>query len=396
MSLISRRQKELLLNDVARMINNNNHTAFANHAKEAESISNGELKLYIDSPKKEFVIKSGKKEIRFNCSEQNIKELSEIKFNNDTSLKGVSDELTLPSSTIALSTKGGQQIKQSIDNKADKEHTHDNYADKEHTHDNDADKEHTHDNYADKEHIHDNYADKTELTQLINNKADILHDHPEYQPIGDYATKDELLSKSDKEHTHDNYAEKEHTHDNYADKSHTHDKYADKDHTHYGIDSKDDLEEFIKDVMEDPWYVKLFHGLEVCSDVYQYGLIAGMQAQILAIHSALAANSIVDGIQTTSSLGTCLNGFASKIKGAADTIKKIGNSFDSIKEPIKKILEPINKVANKVEQYSKIVDNFSNCESLDAAKEMIRRAANGAPLDVLPEPSNAITKPLLS
>ena len=376
MSLISRRQKELLLNDVARMINNNNHTAFANHAKEAESISNGELKLYIDSPKKEFVIKSGKKEIRFNCSEQNIKELSEIKFNNDTSLKGVSDELTLPSSTIALSTKGGQQIKQSIDNKADKEHTHDNYAEKEHT--------------------HDNYADKTELTQLINNKADILHDHPEYQPIGDYATKDELLSKSDKEHTHDNYADKMHTHDNYADKSHTHDKYADKDHTHYGIDSKDDLEEFIKDVMEDPWYVKLFHGLEVCSDVYQYGLIAGMQAQILAIHSALAANSIVDGIQTTSSLGTCLNGFASKIKGAADTIKKIGNSFDSIKEPIKKILEPINKVANKVEQYSKIVDNFSNCESLDAAKEMIRRAANGAPLDVLPEPSNAITKPLLS
>ena len=376
MSLISRRQKELLLNDVARMINNNNHTAFANHAKEAESISNGELKLYIDSPKKEFVIKSGKKEIRFNCSEQNIKELSEIKFNNDTSLKGVSDELTLPSSTIALSTKGGQQIKQSIDNKADKEHTHDNYADKEHTHDNYADKEHIHDNYAEKEHTHDNYADKTELTQLINNKADILHDHPEYQPIGDYATKDELLSKSDKTHTHDNY--------------------ADKDHTHYGIDSKDDLEEFIKDVMEDPWYVKLFHGLEVCSDVYQYGLIAGMQAQILAIHSALAANSIVDGIQTTSSLGTCLNGFASKIKGAADTIKKIGNSFDSIKEPIKKILEPINKVANKVEQYSKIVDNFSNCESLDAAKEMIRRAANGAPLDVLPEPSNAITKPLLS
>ena len=39
MSIISRRQKELLLNDVARMINNNNHTAFANHAKISESVA---------------------------------------------------------------------------------------------------------------------------------------------------------------------------------------------------------------------------------------------------------------------------------------------------------------------------------------------------------------------
>ena len=57
MATISRRQKDILLNDVARMINNNNHTAFANHAKIAETVSNGDLKFYIDSPKKEFVIK---------------------------------------------------------------------------------------------------------------------------------------------------------------------------------------------------------------------------------------------------------------------------------------------------------------------------------------------------
>ena len=58
MSVISRRQKEILLSDVQRMINNNNHTAFANHAKIAERITNGDLAFYIDSPKKEFVIKN--------------------------------------------------------------------------------------------------------------------------------------------------------------------------------------------------------------------------------------------------------------------------------------------------------------------------------------------------
>ena len=59
MSIISRRQKDALLNDVARMINNNNHTAFANHAKTAESVGNSDLKLFVDAPKKEFVIRYG-------------------------------------------------------------------------------------------------------------------------------------------------------------------------------------------------------------------------------------------------------------------------------------------------------------------------------------------------
>ena len=51
MSIISRRQRLLLLNDVSRMINNIN-CAFANHAKIAERVSNGDLTFYIDSPKR--------------------------------------------------------------------------------------------------------------------------------------------------------------------------------------------------------------------------------------------------------------------------------------------------------------------------------------------------------
>ena len=54
MSVLSRRQKDSLLNDVARMINNNNHTAFANHAKISESVGNGDMKILVDAPKKEW------------------------------------------------------------------------------------------------------------------------------------------------------------------------------------------------------------------------------------------------------------------------------------------------------------------------------------------------------
>ena len=93
MSLISRRQRELLLNDVSRMINNNIHSAFANHAKVAESISNGDLKLYIDSPKKELVIKYGNNNIRFTIAEQMINELAGIIFKDKSILKGISDRL---------------------------------------------------------------------------------------------------------------------------------------------------------------------------------------------------------------------------------------------------------------------------------------------------------------
>ena len=114
MSVISRRQKEILLSDVQRMINNNNHTAFANHAKIAERITNGDLAFYIDSPKKEFVIKYGNKEIRFNCNDQQMTELKGIKFDDNSVIKGISDSTTSDSSNIALSTKWG------------KSHNHDN------------------------------------------------------------------------------------------------------------------------------------------------------------------------------------------------------------------------------------------------------------------------------
>ena len=156
MSAISRRQRDLLLNDVNRMINNNIHSAFANHAKIAECISNGDLKLYIDSPKKEVVIKYGNKNIRFTIAEQMINEIAGIVFNDKSIIKGISDSCLIPSSIIALSTKGASNLKSNIDNKADKNHTHDGYQPKGNYQPagNYAAANHTHSNYADKNHTH--------------------------------------------------------------------------------------------------------------------------------------------------------------------------------------------------------------------------------------------------
>lgn len=307
MSIISRRQKDALLNDVARMINNNNHTAFANHAKTAESVGNSDLKLLVDAPKKEFVIRYGKKEMRFNCSEQSIKELNEIVFNDNTKIKGISDTPS-SSSSVAFSAKGAQQLKQSIDNIASKEHNHD-------------------DKYAAKNHNHDNY-----------------------QPKG-------------------NYSEANHNHDS---------KYANKNHSHYGIDSKEDLKEFINDSIETPWYEVLWSGIEVASDVLQTGFILGLDAQIKAIYAALATNGIVDTAQSMSTLGTVLFGYANKFKSVADTITKVGKIFENVNDVCQTVTKPITYTAELLEKGAGVVEQFSDIKSAFEFKELVGRIQNGA------------------
>ena len=42
--IISRRQREALLDEMTRMLANKQHVAFANHAKIAERVSNGDRK----------------------------------------------------------------------------------------------------------------------------------------------------------------------------------------------------------------------------------------------------------------------------------------------------------------------------------------------------------------
>ena len=344
MSIISRRQKDALLNDVARMINNNNHTAFANHAKTAESVGNSDLKLFVDAPKKEFVIRYGKKEMRFNCSEQSIKELNEIVFNDNTKIKGISDTPS-SSASVAFSAKGAQQLKQSIDNIASKEHNHDDkYAAIEHNHD---------DKYADKNHTHDSYQPK-------GNYSEANHNHD--------------TKYADKNHGHDNYQPK----GNYSEANHNHDsKYADKNHSHYGIDSKDDLKEFINDITKDPWYIKLFKGIEIASDVLQTGFILGLDAQIKAIYAALATNGIVDTAQSMSTLGTVLFGYANKFKSVADTITKVGKIFENVNDVCQTVTKPIQYTADLLEKGAGVVEQFSDIKSAYEFKELVGRIQNG-------------------
>ena len=302
MSVISRRQRDLLLNDVNRMINNNIHSAFANHAKIAECISNGDLKLYIDSPKKEVVIKYGNKEIRFTIAEQKIAQIAGIVFNDKSIIKGISDSCLISSSNIALSTKGAKDIKNDIDNKADKNHNHD-------------------DKYADKNHNHD------------SKYADINHTHNGYQPKG-----------------------------NYAAANHTH-NYADKDHTHWNLPSDvDDFEEEIKTIVNGPKWWRIIKTVGkvvgVASDVVEFGTIAALQAQITALYQAMAANGLMDVAQTASTLGTSMMGYAKTFKNVGDSVQQLGKRFESIAEPCKKISNVLNKGADKLGEYSKIVDDF--------------------------------------
>ena len=309
MSIISRRQKEILLSDVQRMINNNNHAAFANHAKISDCVSNGDLKFFIDSPKKEFVIKYGNREIRFNCSDQQMKELKSIEFNDGSIIKGISDSSLIPSSQIALSTAWGSQIKRDIEKKSSTDHNHD-------------------DKYAAKDHNHDDkYAD-------IN-------------------------------HTHNQYADKNHVHNQYADKNHTHNDYALKNHTHFGLDDKDDLEDFIKDVTKDPWYIKVFNGLGVINELAQDGMIATMEAQIQAITSILAndlgidlAQTGLDSLQLTTGLGQTVYGYSQKLKNAADTIKGLGDKFKTVKKITDPLSEALNKAGDGVNKASKALDKM--------------------------------------
>ena len=437
MSIISRRQRELLLNDVYRMINNNNHTAFANQAKIAECVSNGDLKFFIDSPKKEFVIRYGKKEIRFNCSDQNIKELNAIMFNNHSTIKGISDSTLLPSSNIALSTKGGsdmkEEMKREIDDKADKDHNHDSqYADKEHTHSQYADKTHTHSQYANKEHTHSGYqpagnyalashthsqyADKTHTHSEYADKehehsqyADKEHAHPEYadkiHAHPEYADKEHIHTEyADKDHTHLEYAEKEHNHDlqyssilhthseyadklhthtEYADKLHTHSGYADKSHTHWGLPKdRDGFEDAIKDIVSGPkwWRVvkNVVSGIEFVGDVVQTGWLWGLEARVNAMYGVLVANGMIDAAQTTSTLGTALLGYSEKLSDVGGFVNKIGQSFESVSGVCKKVAEPINKASEAVGKYAKIVDRYSNCQSYTEFKDLVARQLNGA------------------
>ena len=78
---------------------------------------------------------------------------------------------------------------------------------------------------------------------------------------------------------------------------------ADYNHTHAGLWDEEKLREIIDDETKEPWYSKLFKGIEFVNEVAQDGYIYWLQTQITAIWQTLGANGLVDTTQTASITG---------------------------------------------------------------------------------------------
>ena len=393
--ILSRRQRENLLDEMSRMLANKQTVAFATHSKISEKISNGDLSLYINSPNKEFVIKYSNNTMKLNAKNKTFSELNALIFSNKNKLTGITDT-GQNSSTLSLSAKwaynkdietmnrmkkynpkgvSGSGVVEIIgitdENKYSQQHllTYEYWKDNQEKQEEEeqqnyderyAFKEHQHQQYADKQHLHEQYALKTEL----NTKADLTHIHEQY------ALKTELDSKADKLHQHTEYSLTTHQHPEYSLTTHQHSDYASKaelfiqlagksntDHTHDGLWTKKQIVDLIDDETGTPWYEKLFKGLEVINEVAQDGYIYWLQSQINTIYGMLAANGIADAAQSISGLGAVVQGVASKFSSVANALDWVGEKFPKLQSTISKITSPLRTVANHISGYQKIIDN---------------------------------------
>ena len=102
--ILSRRQRESLLDEVAKMIANKQNVAFANCSKISERVSNNDLSFYINSVDKAFIMKYANNTMTFNCKEKTFSELNALIFSNKNKITGISDT-SKNDSNIALSTR---------------------------------------------------------------------------------------------------------------------------------------------------------------------------------------------------------------------------------------------------------------------------------------------------
>ena len=353
--ILSRRQKESLMDEVSRMLANKQNVAFANHAKIADRVSNGDLALYIDSTKKDFVMKYGNNNIRFNPKERSITELGSLSFTNKSTIEGITSSPTL-SDKIAISAKWAynhyqdtlKRMKQwdpeglnispgnanivgiTDEGKYGEQHllTYEYWQDHKETV-GDGENEHNHDN---------RYALKQ-------------HSHPEYSKEG---------------HVHSEYAPVTHSHPEYSRNGHTHSEYAKSSHTHSQYLTKSEIIDLIEDETKTPWYEKLFKGLEVVNEVAQDGYIFWMQSQITSIYSILTSNGLVDSGQSAaiSGVGAVATGVASKLLKVADGLSYIGQKFQSVNGIIQKITGPLRTAANHLQGYQQIFDVVDDVRDL--------------------------------
>ena len=327
--ILSRRQRESLLDEMTRMLANKQTVAFANHAKIAEKISNGDLSLYINSPDKEFVIKYSNNTMRFNAKDKTFSELNALIFSNNNKITGITDS-GQNSSTISLSAKwaynkdietlnrmkkynpkgvSGAGVVEIVgitdEGKYSEQHllTYEYWKDNQEKQE-EEEQQNYDERYAFKDHQHQQYPTRDELTTMLTTKSDITHDHKDK-----YLTKDEII-------------------------------------------------DLIDDETGTPWYETLFKGLETIHDLGQDGYIYWLQTQVNTIYGILEAQGIIVSTGKLSGLGATVTGVGSKLRSAADVFDAIGNKFNKVKGFTDTCSKYLNKGADMLTQFDKIRVEF--------------------------------------
>ena len=327
--ILSRRQRESLLDEMSRMLANKQTVAFATHSKISEKISNGDLSLYINSPNKEFVIKYSNNTMKLNAKDKTFSELNALIFSNKNKLTGITDT-GQNSSTLSLSAKwaynkdietmnrmkkynpkgvSGSGVVDIIgitdENKYSQQHllTYEYWKDNQEKQE-EEEQQNYDERYAFKEHQHQQYPTRDELTTLLTTKSDITHDHKDK-----YLTKDEIV-------------------------------------------------DLIDDETGTPWYEVLFKGLETIHDLGQDGYIYWLQTQINTIYGILEAQGVIVSAGKLSGLGATVTGVGTKLRSAADVFDAIGNKFNKVKGFTDTCSKYLNKGADMLTQFDKIRVEF--------------------------------------
>ena len=327
--ILSRRQRESLLDEMSRMLANKQTVAFATHSKISEKISNGDLSLYINSPNKEFVIKYSNNTMKLNAKNKTFSELNALIFSNKNKLTGITDT-GQNSSTLSLSAKwaynkdietmnrmkkynpkgvSGSGVVEIIgitdENKYSQQHllTYEYWKDNQEKQE-EEEQQNYDERYAFKEHQHQQYPTRDELTTLLTTKSDITHDHKDK-----YLTRDEIV-------------------------------------------------DLIDDETGTPWYEVLFKGLETIHDLGQDGYIYWLQTQINTIYGILEAQGVIVSAGKLSGLGATVTGVGTKLRSAADVFDAIGNKFNKVKGFTDTCSKYLNKGADMLTQFDKIRVEF--------------------------------------
>ena len=334
--IISRRQREALLDEMTRMLANKQHVAFANHAKIAERVSNGDLSFYIDSPNKEFIIKYAQNTMRFNAKEKTFSELNALIFANKNRLTGISDTVK-NESTVALSSKWGYEHEKNLRTIMAKWNP-----------------------------SGINIGAGTVKITGITDEYKYSEQHLlTYEYWKDH---EQQKDEEDEENYDERYAFKNHTHNDLVNKTEFNISLQGKSnvgHTHDGLWERDDIIDLIEETTEEPWYTKLFRGLKdivgIAADAGEIGYIYALQNQVNALYAAMASNGLIDVVQSGADM---FNGITGVVNGISSKLNLVTNVLNSISKVVPQLSDAIDAIVTPIQQVADALDNLDGLTDL--------------------------------